>query len=54
MNLHDHDLIYKTKIETKIENAKALIQMGKLSLEEIASSCGLGLDQVQKLAAEVK
>jgi len=56
MNLHDHDIIYKAKNEgieeTKIANAKALILLGKLSLEDIASCCNLSLEKVQELAKE--
>ena len=33
-----------------IDTAKRLIEMGKLSLEDIAAACDLSLEKVQELA----
>lgn len=40
--------------EGKIETAKALLILGKNSLQEIAQATGLPLEQIQKLAKEIK
>jgi len=37
----------------KLANAKAFIQLGKLTLDDIASCCELPLEKVKKLAEEV-
>ena len=38
------------KIEASIENAKSMIKLGKLSLEEIAVCSGLSIEKVRELA----
>ena len=38
------------KIEARIENAKSMIKLGKLSLEEIAVCSGLSIEKVRELA----
>lgn len=40
------------EIENKAANAKALILLGKLSLQNIASCCELPLEKVQELAKQ--
>lgn len=40
--------------ETKTANAIALLKLEKLSYEEISSSLNLSLEEVQKLADEIK
>ena len=36
--------------EARIENAKAMIRIGKLSIEEIAECSGLSIEKVRELA----
>ena len=38
------------KIEASIENAKTMLRLGKLSLEEIAVCSGLSIEKVRELA----
>ena len=38
------------KLEASIENAKTMLRLGKLSLEEIAVCSGLSIEKVRELA----
>lgn len=43
------EAVRDTEYDTKIETAKRLLQLGKLSMEEIALGSGLTVEEVQKL-----
>lgn len=47
-------LIDQVRAEDKIESAKALLSMGKLTLQEIASCLDLPLNQVKSLQDELR
>ena len=40
----------ETALKTRIENAKKMIDSGKLSLDEIAEFSGLSIEKVRELA----
>lgn len=61
MELYDEQEILKSYVEserfdaenaTKIETAKRFLNMGKLSVEEIASGSGLSIETVLELQKE--
>ena len=58
MNLHDRDIIRAAKREgahvAKIEAARNLLAMKVLTLEQIAQAQNLPLEEVQKIAVEMK
>lgn len=54
MTPHETDIRDEAKAEGKIETAKALILLGKNSIEDIAFCCSLPLETVNKLAEEIK
>ncbi|MCR4900348.1 MAG: hypothetical protein K5907_05990 [Treponema sp.] len=57
MNLHDYDITTMAKEagieEARIEAAKNLLRMNKLSHEEITKAANISLKKVQELAEEI-
>ena len=45
------EIVERANLEQAVEFAKKMIEMGKLTLEEIANVCKLPLEKVQELAA---
>ena len=59
MVLYDEEEIMRSYVESevydsKIETAKRLLRMEKLSYEEIASGSGLAIEEVEELANELQ
>ncbi|MBR1854878.1 MAG: hypothetical protein IJ794_17325 [Lachnospiraceae bacterium] len=44
------DMRNETIEKVQIENAKSLLQLGKLTVEEIANAIGLSVDKVNELS----
>ena len=45
------EIVERANLEQAVEFAKKMIEMGKLTLEEIANVCKLPLEKVQELAS---
>ena len=45
------EIVERANLEQAVEFAKKMIELGKLTLEEIANVCKLPLEKVQELAS---
>ena len=48
------DIVNETKIENSIEIAKNLLKLGSLPIEDIAKCTGLSIEEIKKLAEQLK
>ncbi len=52
-NLHDYDIMEEAKTEAKLEAARNMLSMNKLTFEEISACTGLPLETIEQLAAKL-